>query len=271
MEQALSLLKEKDFLKAGVTYDRLALSLKDNSAKILMLFNAGISYKSAGECEKALLRQRSALDLSLKIPNFRARTLLELSYIYECLGKTELALLSLKDLEKNRSALPWSWNYILYPARMSIAFAQIGDTKQADKYKSISLKKILEYKQTFTKEEEMKASISQIFYLMGRSYVQTKHIKASAFGPSFFYHQLFLLQALFLKDKTWSKLAEKELNSLFDKLFFTLSQAKDKKPYKETIQTALKTGKTLIEKEKSKKWIAFYNKKSNLILNLLSK
>ena len=271
MEQALSLLKEKDFSKAGAIYDRLALSLKESSTKTLMLFNAGISYKEAGECEKALLRQRSALDLSLKIPDFRSRSLLELSYIYECLGKVELALLSLKDLQKNRSALPWSWNHILYPARMAIAFARLGDIKQADKYKSVSFKKILEYKQTFTKTEEMKERLSQIFYLMGRSYAQTKNINPPAFLQSFFYHQLFLLQALFLQDKTWSNLTEKELNALFDKLFFVLSQLKKKEPYKENIQTALKAGKILVEQEKSKKWTVFYNKKSNLILNLLSK
>ena len=271
MEQALSLLKEKEFSKAGLIYDRLALSLKENSAKTLMLFNAGVSYKENRECEKALLRQRSALDLSLKIPDFRARSLLELSYIYECLGKAELALISLKDLQKNRSALPWSWNHILYPARMSLAFARLGDIKQADKYKSMSLQKILEYKQTFKDDKKMKENISEIFYLMGRSYVQIKNIKAPAFGQSFFYHQLFLLQALFLEDKTWSPLAKKELNLLFDKLIIALPYLKDKKTYKENIQTTLKTGKTLIEKEKNKKWLAFYNKKSNLILKLLSK
>ena len=270
MEQALELMKQKKFLKAGSLYDQLSVSLKDSSAKILMLFNAGVSYKSAGECEKALLRQRSTLDHSLKIPEFKSRSLLELSSIYECLGKTEMSLLSLKDLDKFRAALPWNWNHILYPARLSIALAGLGYTAKANQYKSISLKKILEYKKTFTKEKKMQEEISQIFYLMGRSYVKTDHLKATHFVQSFFYHQLFLLQALFLKDKTWSKMAEKELDSLFDKLILALPQLKEKEQYKKTIKETLKTGKTLIEKEKSKKWTNFYNKKSRSILKLLS-
>ena len=155
MEQALSLMKKKEFIKAGSLYDQLSVSLKDSSAKILMLFNAGVSYKEAGACEKARLRQKSVLDHSFRIPDFKSRALLELSYIYECLGKTEIALLTLKDLEKFRKALPWDWNHILYPARLSLAFARLDYKTEADQYKSISLEKILEYKQIFTKEQEI--------------------------------------------------------------------------------------------------------------------
>ena len=270
MEQALSLMKNKEFIKAGSLYDQLSVSLKDSSAKILMLFNAGVSYKEAGACEEALLRQKSVLDHSLKIPDFKSRSLLELSYNYECLGKSEMTLLTLKDLEKFRKALPWDWNHILYPARLSLTFARWGDKAQADKYKSISLEKILKYKKTFSTEKKIQEKISQIFYLMGRSYVKTEHLKAPAFLQAFFYHQLFLLQAVFLQDKTWSKMAETELKSLFEKLNFAVSQLKEKDKYRKSLQEALKTGKILVEKEKSKKWIAFYDKKSRLILKLLS-
>ena len=271
MEQALSLMQKKEFIKAGKLYDQLSVHLKDTSAKMLMLFNAGVSYKEAGECEKALLRQRSVLDHSFKIPDFKSRSLLELSSIYECLGKNEMTFLTLKDLEKFRKALPWDWNHVLYPARLSLAFARLGNSDQANKYKSISLKKILEYKKTFQTEKEIQEQISRIFYLMGRSYVKKEHLKAPAFISAFFYHQLFLLQAVFLKDKTWSKMAEKELNALFDQMAFAVSQLKEKHKYKNSLKIALKAGTKLAEKEKSKKWTAFYNKKSRLILTLLSK
>ena len=271
MEQALSFMKKKEFIKAGSLYDQLSVRLQDSSAKILMLFNAGVSYKEAGACEKARLRQKSVLDHSLKIPDFKSRALLELSYIYECLGKTEMTLLTLKDLEKFRKALPWDWSHILYPARLSLAFARIHNKTMADKYKSISLENILEYKKNFVKEKEMQEQISKMFYLMGRSYVKTNHLKASAFEQAFFYHQLFLLQALFLQNKTWSKMAEQELNSLFDKLLFAVPQLKEKEKYKKRIKDTLKTGKILIEKEKSKKWKNFYDKKSHLVLELISK
>ena len=269
MEQALSLMKDKEFMKAGSLYDQLSVSLTDSSAKIFMLFNAGVSYREAGACEKALLRQRSALDHSLKFPGFKSRSLLELSYIYECLGETEMTLLTLKDLKKFRNSLPWDWNHILYPARLSLAFSRWGNKTEADKYKSMSLKQILKYKKTFSIEKDMQEKISQIFYLMGRSYVKKERLNAPAFGQAFFYHQLFLLQAVFFKDKTWSKMAEMELQSLFKKLVFSISQLKDKDKYKKSLQEDLKIGRLLVEREKSKKWLAFYDKKSHLILKPL--
>ena len=269
MEKALSFMKKKEFRRAGRLYEQLSISLKDSSAKILMLFNAGVSYKEAGECKEALLRQKSVLDHSLKIPEFKSRSLLELSYIYECLGDSEMALLILKDLKKFRKNLPWDSHHILYPARLSLAFARLGDDPQTDKYASISLNKVLEYKKSFSSEKDMQEKVSRIFYLMGRSYYKKEHLKDFAFEPAFFYHQLFLLQSLFLKDKTWSKLAEQELNKLFDKLFFLVSQRKEKHKYKKRLKEALKTGSLLVEMEKSKKWSAFYNKKSRSILNLL--
>ena len=270
MEQALSLMKQKEFIKAGSLYDKLSVSLKDSSAKTLMLFNSGVSYKEAGECRKALLRQKSVIDHSLKIPDFKSRSLLELSYIHECLGDMEMSLLTLKDLENFRKALPWDWNHILYPARLSLAYAGMSEKAQAEKYKSLSLKNILKHKQTISTEIEMQKRISQMFYLMGRSYVKTDHLKAPAFLQAFFYHQLFLLQAVFLKDKTWSKMAEKELILLFDKLIFAVSQIKNKTQYKADIKKSLNAGKLLVEKEKSKKWINFYDKKSRSILKQLS-
>ena len=271
MEKALSLMKNKEFIKAGKLYDELSVSLKDSSSKILMLFNAGVSYKEAGKCNKAILRQRSVLDHSLKIPELKARSLLELSYIYECLGNNEMTLLILKDLKKFREALPLDWNQILYPARLALAFARMDDKKSADEYNSLSLKKVLDYRKIFSKDTQLTDYISRIFYLMGRSYVKKENIKADSFLSAFFYHQLFLLQSLFLKDKIWSKMAENELNLLFDKLSFSLTQLpkKEKEKYKKIITKALKAGKALAEKEKSTKWINFYNKKYKTVLKFL--
>ena len=257
MEQALSLIKQKEFVKAGSLYDQLSMSLKDPSAKILMLFNAGVSYKEAGECKKALLRQKSSLDHSLKKPEFKSRSLLELSYIYECLGDADMTLLILKDLEKFRQTLSWDLNHILYPARLSLAFAGQGNKIKANEYKSLSLRNVLRYKQKLSTKEEVKKQMSRLFYLMGRSYISKKQVKADYFLQSFFYNQLFILQSIFLQDKIWSKMAEKELYLLFDKLNLSIDQLKDKNQYKSEIKKALNTGKILVEKEKSKKWIKF--------------
>ncbi len=270
MNQALLFLQNKGFLKGAKIYDQLAISVRAESAKSLMLFNAGVAYKEAGYCEKALIRGRALLDRSLKDPSFKARSLMEISYIYECLGNTELAFLSLKDADKFRSSLPWALNQIIYPARLAIAYAWLGKISQAERYKSLALTKVLQSKKAFSSEKELRQRVSRMFYLMGRSYMAKKNLQPEAFFQAFSYHQLFLLQSLFLKDETWSSLSKKELDLLFDKLFAAIAGDKQKK-HKKLLVQALRDAQALIQREKSKEWEIFYSKKSKTALKLLSK
>lgn len=269
MDQALSFMKNKNFLAGAQIYDELARTLTDSSSKSLMLFNAGIAYKEAKECKKALSRFRKLLDRSLKDSSFKARGLIEISYIYECLGKSDLALFSLKDVQTAGSSLPWTLSQIVYPGRLAIAYAGLGQISKAENYKSLALTRILQSKTAFSSEKELNERVSRMFYLMGRSYVKKENLQPEAFFKAFSYHQLFLLQSLFLKDKLWSNLSQKELNLLFDKLNFALSNFKNKKKYKKLLTQSIESARILVKKEKSKKWNAFYSKKSNMILKLL--
>ena len=270
MDQALLFMKTKEYLTGAKIYDELSQSLKDKSTKNFMLFNAGVAYKEAGQCKKALSRFCRLLDYSLKQASFKARGLIEISYIYECLGKDELAFLSLKDAEKHLSSLPWILSQVIHPARLAIAHARLGQTATAEHYRSLSLTRVLQSKTAFSSEKELNEQVSRMFYLMGRSYIQEKHIKPPSFFKAFSYHQLYLLQSLFLKDKTWSKLAEKELSFLFDKLIFSLSKSKNKQKYEKELRETIREAQILIQKEKSKKWENFYFKKSNPVLKLFS-
>ena len=271
MDHAFFLMKNKDFLNAAKIYDELALHLKKSSVQALMLFNAGVAYKEAGQCKTALIRYRKLLDRSFKDSPFKARGLIEISYIYECLGNMESAFLSLKDVKKLRSFLPWVLNQIIYPARMAIAHAGLGQISKAEYYKSLSLTKILQSKTSFSSEEELNEQVSRMFYLMGRSYVKTEHLQPETFFKTFPYHQLFLLQSLFLKSNPWSDLSKQELALLFDKLAGTITSFKDKQKYKKLTLQTIKDAQNLVKKEKSKRWEKFYSKISQKALNLLSK
>ena len=271
MDQAFILVKKKNFLSAGKIYSELAQNLKNHASEVLMLFNAGTSYKEAGSCKKALLYYQQLLNHSLAQPSFKARTLIEISYVRECLGQTKSALFALKKVEKFRSSLPWSLNQIVYPARLSIAYAFSGKLSKASDYQSLSLTKILHSKTAFRSEKELNTQMSRIFYLMGRSYIKKEHLKEDSFFRAFPYYQIYLLQSVFLKNKIWSELSKKELNLLFDKLAFAISKTKDKKKYKHFIIQTIKDARVFVKKEKLKNLERFYFKKSQPIIQFLSK
>ena len=270
MNQAYAFVKRQEFSRGALIYDNLAKTLKDPSSKSLALFNAGSAYRSANQCKKALSRYRQLLDHSLQQPSFRARGLMEISFVYECLGNRELAFVSLQDLEPFLSSLPWFLSQMVYPARLALAQARLGKMVQAENYKSLSLTRILQSKEAFSSEKELNEQMSRLFYLMGRSYVKKEYMNSEAFFNAFSYHQLYLLQSLFLKDKLWSSLSKRELQSLFDKLLFALSKFEEKKKYKKLLLQNIREARILIQKEKSIKWEKFYFKNSQPIVKLLS-
>ena len=270
MNKAFDFAKKKDFLKSAVIYSELSREVRGKEAVRMMLFNAGSAYKESGECKKALDFYRKVLDLSIEDPFFKAQALMEISYVYECLGEFESALLSLKDAEALRNHLPWVLVSLVHPARLSIVYAYFGKRDQANQSRSIVFEKIIESQKVFTSKKELNEEMSKAFYLMGRSYVKKQHLKPELFFQSFPYYQIYLLQSLFLKTEEWSGLSKKELEILFEKLIFAISKSKEKTKYREKIIEYLKDAKVFIQRENSKTLENFYNNLSQNVLKTLS-
>ncbi len=271
MDQALIYVKEKDFLKAVNIYDQLSKELRGKAVEVMMLFNSGSNYRNLGDCDKSIVRYRRMLERSLKQFPLKARGLMEIGYSYECLGDIKASFLSLKDAGDLRSYLPREVSQVIYPARLSISYSWFGKKKEADKYKSIALTGVLQIKNQYKSQPEVLKNMSRIFYFMGKSYMSKKNLKVDSFLQSFSYHQIYLLQSLFLKDKEWSLKSKKEMDLLFDKLHSVfLSANKDtKKKYKKLIQQSLEEGQKMIQMEKTLKWKTFYKKQMKKIQRLL--
>ena len=254
--------------KAAVIYDELARQVSDPKARILSLFNAGVAYKEAGRCESALIRLRRLLESVSKAPSFKVRGLMEISCVYECLGDSEKSLLSLKDAEPLLLHLPLALRQMLYPARLSIAYAGAGNSQEAETYKFLVLERLTRFARHFSDEDS--EGLSRTFYIMGRSYAKGKALSQPDFLRSFNYHQLYLLQAWFLTDTLWSKTAQKELGLLLDKLAAALANPKQRQKYKNILIQAINDARVLIKRENDKKLSDFYEKKAQPLLKLLS-
>lgn len=268
-DQAASLIKDKQFLQAAKIYKKLSQQIPKNSLKQAMLLNSGVAYQLAGHCKQALNSYKKLLASSLKIPFFRAKAHIETSFAYECLGDSKNSFVYLKRLESFLSVLSKMFYQIIYPARLTLVKAKLGQMYQAESFKNLSLERVIKFQKSIYLEKDLNERVSQVFYLMGRSYVKKSLLNPDSFLKSFFYHQLYLLQSLFLKDKTWSPRAKKELHELFDKLIFALSKKSYRLKYKKLIIQNIADGKLLIKKENSKKLKTFYFKKSQTILKIL--
>ena len=269
IEQAFQWMGSEHFSKAAQIYDSLAMSSKDPDIRILALYNAGLAYKSIRICDTSLSRFRSVLaDSFKKKQDYQAISLLEISLVYECLGQEDSSLSSLKDLEKKLNFLDNS-QQIIYLARLSLAWSKQGNFTKAKEFQSLALAQTLKFEKGL-KKSDSKEKLSRLFYLMGKSYVKKEHLVADAFINSFFYHQVFLLQSLFIQHEKWSVQAHKNLDQLFKKLILALNKTENKKKYKKSVEESLALGSSLIKNENKKSWINYYKVKSQKVQKLLS-
>ena len=268
MNQAQEYIHKEEFKKAAEIYDTLAKSLRGKPLEVMMLFNGGSSYREAGDCETAVTRYRRLLDRALKHIRFKARGLLEISFAYECLGQTRLSFLSLKDVAAFRESLPLEFQRTVYPARLGIAYAAMEQPRQSLSYQSLALNGILQLKRHYSSEKDLSHNLSRLFYFMGRSYTLKSNLDPVPFILSFPHHQLYLLQSIFLKDKTWSSRSEKELSVVFEKLKKALDSPDLRKKYKNHILTALKKGEILSQNETDSFFTVSYKAKAKKIKTL---
>lgn len=269
MDKALALVQSGELLKAAFLYDSLAKELKGKSAEIVFLFNGGSSYRGGGDCANSVKRYQRLLDRSFEKDLFKARGLLEISYSYECLGNIKAAFLSLSDINSFRNHLPKEIQITVYPARLSLAHASFQQFDKANGYQALALNGILQLKMRYSSEESIKKNLSRVFYNMGQVYIKEAHLNPRAFLSAFSYHQLYLLQSVFLGDDFWSQKSKKELSRAFNLLQIALKKKRPEPQFKKYIRLSLKEGKLLVEKEKNPELKSFYLKLSNKILPLL--
>ena len=265
LEIASSLMEKRQYQKASEIYKELSQTLKDKSSKRLMSFNEAVAHKEAGQCPKALKPLRKLLDRHLKNKEFKARILMEIAQVYECLSQFDLAFMSLKSAEKIRDHLPLDLRAMVFPARMGSAQAREGNLEKADIYKEQALKVSLQLGSSFASEKAYREFLARVFFIMGRSFDKKEKLKAEEFLRAFPYYQIFLLQSLFLKDKTYYPLALEELKKVLEFTLLALDQTKDKE-LKTYIKSSMETATKFIKKENQTKLLSLYKKRSQKIL-----
>ena len=193
-----------------------------------MLFNSGSLYRQLGDCEKSVDRYRKTLEKSLRNPTLKSRTLLEISYSYECLGNFKSSYLSLKDLEYSKTHLSQELAKFVYPARLGIAYSWMGKKSQAKRTKLSVLKEMAIHKTLNPSDKKLENHSIFLFYSMGKSHTKITNLKDQKFIRAFPYHQFYLLQSILFNNKDWSHRSKKELAKLFDNLAYVFARSNQK-------------------------------------------
>ena len=180
-----------------------------------VLFNLGSSYLLNKKCVQSKDVLQSLVSQTNSKYKFRGPTLLQLHYAHECLGEIRQALAVLANAEKESS----SHQQIEIPSRYSILHAFLNDRKKALMYQSKSLRGLKMLKQPIKDRRILNKIVAKNFYIMGRSFIIPQHMKLDQFLNALPYHQIYLTQAFLISDPTWTPIAKKEIEDLYEKTF----------------------------------------------------
>ena len=257
-EKAFQDLGAKNYTAVIPVFEKLSRKYQKTDLEWAALYNLSSAYKEIGKCEKAEKILRKLIPKAKKQIHLQPRIYLSLSYVYECLGQPESALIALKEGTKYIRLLTEDMRLVEYPARLSLAYIRVGENKTGLKIQKQVYQNLETVKKKFRISSAADENFARYFYIIGRSHIQTNHIKLHNFLQMFLYYQVYLTQSLLLKDGKWSAQAEQELGRLYRKMWTVLKKQTQKNKYKNQVIKILNQLKDIAKNAKNKKLSSIY-------------
>ncbi len=216
-----------------------------------ILYALTTSYQNLNQCQKGLKAGQKLLQAPASAA-MKARSHLQVAKFYECLAMPSKALKTLKEGASVSHLLEEEIYLMEYPARTAFAYLQMGESQKASHLWQKIYTHLQNQKKAFRITQEADKAFAKYFYLIGKSYTQTPHLKLKPFLRAFTHHQFYLSQSILLESPPWSRKAEKELLSLYNRLFFSFKNQKNTSLYLPMIKKNLNTLKILARKNNTK-------------------
>ena len=247
-EQAFADMGRKQYGRAVTVFEKLADKYKNTHFYWPVLFNLTNTYKELNQCEKAASVGQKLIGENGAPVHLKARVYLHLAYMYECQNQPEQVLRVLQEGIKYNHFLTEGVRLVEYPGRLALAHIRLNQNKKGQEiYKQI-YNNLDNMKKSFRVTSEIDKIFSHHFYMMGRSYAKAHHVQLKNFLKVFPYHQFYLTQSILLESGKWSEEAEKELISLYRKLWTGLKKQKDKSVYAQWVKKNLNELKMITRK-----------------------
>lgn len=270
-EKAFQDLGMENYTSVIPVFEKLAKKYQGSDLEWAALYNLASAYKELGQCEKAKKIHQKLITKAKKQTHLQPRVYLSLSYIYECLGQEEKALIALKEGLQYIRYLTEDIRLIEYPARLSLAYIRVGENATGLKIQKQVYQNLEIVKKKFRISSAADENFSRYFYIIGRSHIHVEHINLKKFLKMFMYYQAYLTQSLLLKDGKWSVKAENEISFLYRKMWAVLAKQPKKNTYKIQVTKVLNQMRDITKKAKNKKLHTIYRALRKKTLSYMQK
>lgn len=220
-DKGLKALEKEDYNEAARIFDTLLISKPASEKDLVITYNSGAAHEGLGHCGKAAERYREVVRSSAgKYVQIEGLALFRMSLMYECMGQDTKAVTALLDAKKRGKELSFETRNAEIPARLAAAYARIGNKQKAMEYfaqASEGLKRIVGQ----TANHKQKELIARTLFLMGQlnSAQRSAQIAPASYMQSVAMQQPYLMQAVEMEHKIWSKRAGEDLLLAYDNIW----------------------------------------------------
>lgn len=173
VENAFQLLKQKEYKLSAEAFENFRNMRQTSPLWMKAQLGLADSYHQLGRSDEALKSLRVIRDSSLKRnPAIAALASYQMSFIFEDLGQFDRTLAALSEAENQGRSLDPRIFKVEIPARKSIAFAKLGQTKESQAHMASALRGI---DQVRTQQKNLSANWeAQAMLAMGRVSTQSQ-------------------------------------------------------------------------------------------------
>jgi len=218
--EAVLLLDREEYKASIKKFNYLLKQHPTTSMQFFILFNMGVAYEGMGHCGSAANRYRKIVS-NQKGTNeaLKARSLLRLSYTYECLKKDTLVVATLHDAIKKEKHLSKEVALAEIPARLAAAYSRLGNSVEAKRYFKKAQQGLKVINRTTRNKTEKKDLLAKTYYFMGDlRTVEIKGIDDTRFVEHLKSLQTYLLRSVELNVPKWSTLSANQILDAYDSI-----------------------------------------------------
>ena len=188
-------------------------------------YHLGLVYEGLGDCERAETQYRSLIRSSFKqFEALKAKSLLRLGYVYECLKLNVKAIGSFMDAQKREAYFSPLVIRAEVPSRLALAYVRLHQWEVAKSFFELSRKgfqdfyekRFLRGKEGWTEKE--RKHFAKTLYFMGhldKGFLEI--LEEDLYFKALSYLQEYLMEAIKTRNLRWAKKAKEDIEKAYKK------------------------------------------------------
>ncbi|MCB0411550.1 MAG: hypothetical protein KDD22_03440, partial [Bdellovibrionales bacterium] len=215
---------------AAKIFDELLVQKPASEFDLIIMYNSAAAYEGMKDCKTAGRRYRQVGAAAAKnFPRIEAQALYRLSYAFECMSRPDKVIATLNDVERRKQYLAPEVAQAEVPARLSSAYAQLGEIDTAQKYFKKAEMGIQQLQRQFRQRTDLDQLLARTYFFMGRVQDRNALPSAESYLKGLRFQQMHLIKAVEMDVQPWADKSAKSILQAYEDLWGYIAESEKQK------------------------------------------